>query len=93
VTNGSVALTLTYFYRKHLDELKYPAPRTVSKLVDQVSIPPHTQRLFWLTGLRLVTGLPILDVGVVWGRLLLEYFTFHICGDRSSGITYYVASH
>ena len=25
--------------RKHLDELKYPAPRTVSKLVDQVRAP------------------------------------------------------
>ena len=25
--------------RKHLDELKYPAPRTVSKLVDQVGAP------------------------------------------------------
>jgi hypothetical protein len=25
-----------YCTRKHLDELKYPAPRTVSKLVDQV---------------------------------------------------------
>jgi len=24
-------------HRKHLEELKYPAPRTVSKLIDQVN--------------------------------------------------------
>jgi hypothetical protein len=31
ITSGSILCT-----RKHLDDLKYPAPRTVSKLVDQV---------------------------------------------------------
>ncbi|KDQ63812.1 hypothetical protein JAAARDRAFT_119693 [Jaapia argillacea MUCL 33604] len=30
--------------KKHLDELKYPAPRTVSKLVDQVSVVCHFSR-------------------------------------------------
>ena len=34
LTSGSILYT-----RKHLDELKYPAPRTVSKLVDQVGYP------------------------------------------------------
>jgi hypothetical protein len=33
-----MAGTLTPLGRKHLDELKYPAPRTVSKLVDQVLV-------------------------------------------------------
>ncbi len=30
---------LIFRFRKHLDELKYPAPRAVSKLVDQVGAP------------------------------------------------------
>ena len=30
----------TFCTRKHLEELKYPAPRAVSKLVDQVGAPP-----------------------------------------------------
>jgi hypothetical protein len=29
---------LTFLGRKHLAELKYPAPRTVSKLIDQVLV-------------------------------------------------------
>jgi cytochrome-b5 reductase len=44
--------------RKHLDELKYPAPRTVSKLVDQVGAPSFIR----LSGLlTLISGLPVLN--------------------------------
>lgn len=38
--------------RKHLDELEYPAPRTVSKLVDQVGAHPSSDRRPLLTLVR-----------------------------------------
>ena len=50
--SGSILCT-----RKHLDELKYPAPRTVSKLVDQVPYPFSDCLPF----LILVSGLSILN--------------------------------
>ena len=47
-----------YCTRKHLDELKYPAPRAVSKLVDQVGAHPSPGSRPLLT---LVKGLFILN--------------------------------
>ena len=34
-------IEINSLHRKHLEELKYPAPRTVSKLIDQVNTREH----------------------------------------------------
>lgn len=51
--------------RKHLDELSYAAPRTISKLVDQVSPCPPSRLPALLT---LLLGFPVLILSLVASR-------------------------
>lgn len=64
-----IRATDALYVRKYLAELGYPAPRTVSKLVDQVRPPSAVARVHT----DLVSGLPLLS-----GCLLGELESSHV---------------